>query len=194
MAVRADLRKGGRPGWGSDHASATSVDAGATTIVLSPPEMLVALGTDQIDGFVAWEPFPSRAEAMGIGRILARSAAIWPGHPCCVLVVDEELRRTRPGDCLALQRAHAKATAFIRDNPEAAVAVAVRNTGMDPGVVREALRHVTYMDIPDVAGEEEYVAFLGKLGYIRIADPKAFTGTFLGNRGYEDPVFRIDRA
>lgn len=159
------------------------VKAGANTLVLPPPEMLIALKTGQIDGFVAWEPYPSRAEALGIGRVLARSGAIWPGHPCCVLVIDEALRRGRPGDCLALRRAHGKAIAFIRGDPEAAVSIAVRHTGMDSGAVREALLHVTYADTPDAAGLMEYFTFLERLGYVRIADPKAFIEVFLGVPG-----------
>ncbi len=153
----------------------------ASTIVLSPPEMLTALQAGQIDGFVAWEPYPSLAVALGIGRIQATSAEIWPGHPCCVLVASEAFMDARPVDGRALLRAHERATAFIKAHPDEAVAIAVKYTGMDQAVVRQALSRVNYTDGFSVAGEEEFVTFLDALGYIKVGDPKAFTRGFLGN-------------
>lgn len=155
------------------------------TIVLSPPEMVNALQAGQIDGFVAWEPYPSRAEALKLGCILATSTEIWPGHPCCVLVASEALMKTRPEAGQALQRAHERATAFIKAHTDEAVAVAVRYTGMDQAVVRQALSRITYTDKLSLKGEEEFVAFLGALGYIEIDDPKAFTRRFLGSEPVE---------
>ncbi len=59
-------------------------------MVLKPPEMIGALRTDQIDAFIAWEPYPAKAVTMGVGRILASSRDIWKDHPCCVLAADAE--------------------------------------------------------------------------------------------------------
>ena len=42
-------------------------------IVLKPPEMIGALKTDQIDAFIAWEPYPAKAQTMGVGRVLLTS-------------------------------------------------------------------------------------------------------------------------
>ena len=61
------------------------------TIVLSPPEMLTAFQAGEIDGLLAWEPYPSRALALGLGTVLASSADIWAGHPCCALVANDAL-------------------------------------------------------------------------------------------------------
>lgn len=151
----------------------------ADVMVLSPPEMLTALKTGQIDGFIAWEPYPSRAVEQGIGQELAPSAAIWPGHPCCVLVAGADFIREHPAASRALLRAHRKATAFIHDHPDEALAVAVKYTGMGAAVVRRALGHVTYTETPSLDGEEEYVNFLNALGVIKVADAKAFTRRFI---------------
>lgn len=152
------------------------------TIVLSPPEMITALKTGQIDGFVAWEPFPTRAVSMGIGRIQATSANIWPGHPCCVVVASEEFSNTRPNEMAGLVRAHKRAIAFIYDHPDEALAVAVKYTGMSEAVVRQALSHVTYTSVPSVIGEEEFVNFLNAIGYTKVADPKVFTQQLFVNQ------------
>ncbi|WP_300161024.1 ABC transporter substrate-binding protein [Solidesulfovibrio sp.] len=148
-------------------------------IVLSPPEMLSALQAGQIDGFIAWEPYPSRAVLQGLGQVLASSADIWTGHPCCVLAASDALVRRRPQAAQALLRAHRKATIFIHEHPDEAVAVAVRHTGMDEAVVRRALGQVTYTETPSVAGEEEYVRFLNTLGVIKVPDEAAFTREFI---------------
>jgi len=113
-------------------------------IVLKPPEMIGALRTGQIDAFVAWEPYPSQAVALGVGRRLAPSSAIWPGHPCCVLIAGAEFLRRHPGQVKAVVRAHVRATALIGRQPETARAVAARYTGMDPAVVADAMAHVHY--------------------------------------------------
>ena len=148
-------------------------------IVLSPPEMLTALQSRQIDGLLAWEPYPSRALALGLGTVLASSTDIWAGHPCCALVASEALIKERPEQAKALLLAHRRATRFIHENSDAAVAIAVRYTGMQEDIVRRALGNVIYTEIPSVAGEEEYVEFLRRLGYITVDDAKAFTRQFI---------------
>lgn len=149
-------------------------------IVLAPPDMLTALGSGQIDGFVAWEPYPSRAAALGLGRVLRASAEIWGGHPCCVLAVSGGLLAARDPEARALARAHGRAIAFIAAHPEEAADIAVKFTGMDRAVVRAAMLHVAYTAEPSVEGELEYVRFLSSIGYIKDADPRALTARVLG--------------
>ena len=148
-------------------------------MVVSPPEMLTALQAGQIDGFIAWEPYPSRAVAQGFGTVLASSADIWPGHPCCVLAATTAVVQNRSQEALALLRAHKRATAFIREQPDKAVAVAVQYTGMSESIVRLALPQVTYTETPSIAGEEQYVDFLNALGVIKVDDAAGFTRDFI---------------
>lgn len=148
-------------------------------IVLKPPEMIGALRTGQVQAFVAWEPYPAQAVAMGVGRRLVPSAAIWPGHPCCVLVAGADFLKRHPGLVKAVVRAHVKATALIQRQPETARAVAARHTGLDPTVVADAMAHVHYRADLNPAGQAEYVAFLQQMGYIRSGDPEALVKGFL---------------
>ena len=150
-----------------------------TRIVLGPPDMLTALQTGDIDAFLAWEPHPSRALALGVGVMLASSAEIWPEHPCCVLIVEEKFLREHPAEARALLQAHRQATHFARTRPDEAVAIAVRWTGMDEAVVRQALTRVNYTEVPSVAGEREYVDFLIEAGLIKLDDPAGFVEHFI---------------
>ena len=148
-------------------------------IVIKPPEMIGSLTTNQIDGFIAWEPYPARAVTMGVGRILMSSGDIWKDHPCCVLVADDKFLLQRPDDARAMVRAHVKATEFINSNREEALRIAVKYTGMDEETVGLAMRGVRYTYEISREGELEYVRFLAGLRYIKVEDPEAFVQGFL---------------
>jgi NitT/TauT family transport system substrate-binding protein len=160
----------------TDHRIALS---SVKTIVIKPPEMIPALDTKQIDAFVAWEPYPAKAITSGVGEVLTPSGKIWPGHPCCALVADGQLLAKNPAGVKAILRAHVKATDFIRENPEEAIALGVKFTGMDAGTVRLAMKNLTYQYVPDVQGLLEYVTFLAEIGQIKKIDPRDFVANVI---------------
>jgi NitT/TauT family transport system substrate-binding protein len=151
-------------------------------IVLKPPEMIGALKTGQIDAFIAWEPYPAKAQTMGVGRILLTSHEIWKDHPCCVLVANNRFLSERPQDARAMVRAHVEATDFIKEFPDEAVRIGVKYTGMDEPTVRLAMKNVNYTYLPSVDGEREYVDFLSRLKYITLPDPGAFVEKFINQK------------
>ncbi len=155
-------------------------------IVLKPPEMIGALKSDQIDAFIAWEPYPAKAVTMGIGRILMTSNNIWKGHPCCVLAVDTEYMSKNIEKIKRIVKAHIQATDFIKNNPNEAVQIAVKYTGMDEETIRYSMKTILYDYIPVVEGEIEYVQFLSKLGYIKIDNAKEFTEKFVDTKIIHD--------
>jgi NitT/TauT family transport system substrate-binding protein len=148
-------------------------------MVLKPPEMIGALRTDQIDAFIAWEPYPAKAVTMGVGRILAASRDIWKDHPCCVLAADERFLETYPDKAKGVVRSHVKAIDFIRQHREEAIKIGIKYTGMDEGTVRLAMESVNYTPILSVEGEKEYVDFLTKLKYIKVEDAQIFVDRFM---------------
>jgi NitT/TauT family transport system substrate-binding protein len=148
-------------------------------IVLKPPEMIGALRTSQVDAFIAWEPYPSRAMTLDVGRNLATSHDMWPGHPCCALVAESRFVKMNPEIVKKVIRAHVQATDFIRQNPQEALAIGVKYTGMDEKTVRQAMTNVHFTYELNIAGEAEYVQFLSELGYIRVDDPDTFVNAFI---------------
>lgn len=148
-------------------------------IVVKPPEMIGALRTGQIDAFIAWEPHPAKADTMGVGQNLATSAGMWPGHPCCVLVCDKRFLTENPEKVRAVVAAHLDATDFIHRNPEEAIAVGVKSTGMDAVTIGKAMGNVQFTCDINVEGEREYVRFLSEIGFIRLDDPDGFVDQFL---------------
>ncbi len=148
-------------------------------IVLKPPEMIGALRTGQIEAFIAWEPYPSKADTMSVGRNLATSKQMWPGHPCCVLISDRGFIDGRPEMVAAVVRSHVQATDYIHRNPEEAVKIGVKYTGMDEATIRQAMQNVNYTYELSIQGEKEYVQFLSELGYIRLDNPDGFVDQFI---------------
>ncbi len=141
-------------------------------IIIKPPEMIPALRTKQIDAFVAWEPYPSKAIVSGVGELLISSGKIWPRHPCCVVVVASSFMAKNPDQVLGILKAHVQATRFIQENPKEALEIGVKYTGMDPETVRLAMSHISYEVVPDVQGLLEYVNFLKEMGQLKNIDPR----------------------
>lgn len=65
-------------------------------VVLPPADMVAALSAKAIDGFVVAEPFCSKAELLGVGRVLYYAKDIWPNYISCCLIVHEDLIREQP--------------------------------------------------------------------------------------------------
>ena len=159
-------------------------------IVVKPPEMIWALKAGDIDAFIAWEPHAAKAVTKGIGRILVTSHDIWENHPCCVLVADFKFMEKHPEAIRKIIKAHVDATNYIKSHPDEAVKIGVKYTGMDEATVRRAMKNIVFDYQPSVEGQIEYVDFLNRLGYIKIEDPKAFTGMFINSRILEEILQR----
>ena len=64
--------------------------------VLPPPEMPAALAGHKIDGFIVAEPYNAMAEEKIGARIMRFTGDIWRNHPCCVVVMKEEIVQGDP--------------------------------------------------------------------------------------------------
>lgn len=148
-------------------------------MVLKPPEMIGALRTDQIDAFIAWEPYPAKAITSEVGRVIAASHDIWKDHPCCVLAADERFIESQPEKAKSMVRGHVKAIEFIRQHHEEAIKIGIKYTGMDEASIRLAMENVNYTPVLSVEGEKEYIGFLTQLKYIKMDNVEAFVSRFM---------------
>ena len=80
--------------------------------VMAPPDMVAALKSDNIDGFIVAEPFNQRAVYEGIGFIHMLTSEIWDGHPCCAFAATAEFATKNPNTFGAIVRALMQATRF----------------------------------------------------------------------------------
>ncbi len=80
--------------------------------VLPPPEMVANLKADNVDGFLAPDPFNQRAVFEGAGFIHLLTKEIWDGHPCCAFACSQEFATQNPNTFGALFRAIVDATHY----------------------------------------------------------------------------------
>jgi nitrate/nitrite transport system substrate-binding protein len=85
--------------------------------VMAPPDMVAALKSDNIDGFIVAEPFNQRAVFEGVGFIHMLTSEIWDGHPCCAFAATAAFAQQNPNTFSAIVRALMHATRFA-SNPE----------------------------------------------------------------------------
>ncbi len=140
-------------------------ESGVKVVKLSPRDMVEQLKLGEIDGFIAWEPFPSEAVVNGYGKILATSHEIWPNHPCCVVAARENVKKDV---LIAVVWAHVKATRFINNkkNYDKVVNYAVEFTGENRSVIKEALKRIKYVEFPDKKEFRKYYEELKENGYL----------------------------
>jgi NitT/TauT family transport system substrate-binding protein len=65
-------------------------------LVIPPPDMPTALAAKAVDGFFVAEPFCSKSEIDGTGRVLYYGSGLWPHYISCCLVVHEDLIKQQP--------------------------------------------------------------------------------------------------
>lgn len=148
-------------------------------IVLKPSEMIQALKRGDIAAFVAWEPYPSMAEAEGIGKVLLSSHQIWPDHPCCILVGSQDFLNKNPVEIDKLIKVQAQAMDFIKNNSEEAVRIAAKYTGLEPDIVRTAMGRIKYECALDTGHILHFVSTVNKQGFIKIQDEDRFVKDFV---------------
>jgi NitT/TauT family transport system substrate-binding protein len=85
-------------------------------IVLAPAEMVSALASKAISGYIVAEPFNAAAETAGIGKILRFSGDVWKNHACCVTFLAERDIVERPEWSQRVTSAIVKAQLWTRTN------------------------------------------------------------------------------
>lgn len=155
------------------------VDPKPKQIILKPPEMQFALNNGDIDAYIAWQPYPARAVRKGKGKVIADSGEIWENHPCCVLIGNRKYIEADLSRALKIIKAHTMATEYIIENPDNAVEIAVKYTGMEKETIKEAMKKIKYDYFPDIDRTREYLDFLIKFGYVKGNDPDSFIKRFI---------------
>ncbi|MEC5397415.1 ABC transporter substrate-binding protein [Uliginosibacterium sp. H1] len=85
-------------------------------IVLAPAEMVSALASKSIAGYIVADPFNALAELNGVGKILRFSGDLWQNHACCVTFLSERDTTERPEWSQRVTNAIVKAQHWTRSN------------------------------------------------------------------------------
>ncbi|MFV0283312.1 MAG: ABC transporter substrate-binding protein [Castellaniella sp.] len=100
-------------------------------VVMSPGDMLPALGTKRISGYIVAEPFNAKAEELGVGKVWRFTGDVWRNHACCVVTMHERDLQERPGWSQRVVDAIVEAQAWTRGHREETVKILARDNPAD---------------------------------------------------------------
>lgn len=100
--------------------------------VMSPSDMVAALATHAIDGFIVAEPFNALAETKNIGKVLRFSGDVWKDHACCLTLMHQQDVQNRPEWVQKVVNAVTLAQAFTLDNRLETAKLLARGSGYTP--------------------------------------------------------------
>ncbi|MDM8518325.1 ABC transporter substrate-binding protein, partial [Desulfobacterales bacterium HSG16] len=95
--------------------------------ILPPSEMPLALSGNKIDGFIVAEPFNAVSEIKTGARIMRFTGDIWKNHPCCVVVMNENVTSSNPIFTQKAINAVVRAQLWVTQNPEKAAKILGRD-------------------------------------------------------------------
>lgn len=96
-------------------------------LVLSPADMVPALASGQIQGFIVAEPFNALAEARNVGHILRFTGDVWQNHACCVVLMHESDLTQRAAWSQGVVNAIVNAQQWIRQNRQETAGILSRS-------------------------------------------------------------------
>ncbi|HLU76890.1 MAG TPA: ABC transporter substrate-binding protein [Burkholderiales bacterium] len=130
-------------------------------VVMAPSDMVPALATRQIAGYIVAEPFNAQAEVLKVGKILRFTGDVWRDHACCVVLMHENDLNRRPEWTQKVVNGIVQAQAWIRTHRKETAQILSRdNAQRYTPHTYEALEHV-------LAPEEKMYAHYASSGAIR---------------------------
>lgn len=117
--------------------------------VIPPPEMVANLRAENVDGYLAPDPFNQRAVYDGVGFIHKLTKDIWDQHPCCCFGISQKFIDENPNTFIVLLTAilDATNTVELRQNRVAfAEAMSPRNYLNQPSAVLKQILTGIYPD------------------------------------------------
>lgn len=138
-------------------------------IDMAPPEMVNALATGRIHGYIVAEPFGAQAETQKVGKVLTLSKDIWPNHICCVLNLREKVIASYPEAVQELVSGFTRTAAFIEANPVQAAKGSTKILGQRPEIIERVLTsprdRLSFLNLvpakADFAATQDYMVKFG---------------------------------
>lgn len=134
--------------------------------IVPPPEMVANLKADNVDGYLAPDPFNQRAVYENVGFLFKLTKELWDGHPCCAFAISKEFAEKNPNTFQALFRSIVDATHFAADpknRKDIAKAISPTNYLNQPQIVLEQVLTGRYADglggiksVPDRIGFDPF--------------------------------------
>ncbi|MCP4297715.1 MAG: ABC transporter substrate-binding protein [Proteobacteria bacterium] len=110
--------------------------------VMAPSQMPQAIQYDDVGemaGFIVAEPFGTQAVNEGYAEEFHLSKDLWPNHPCCVVVVRQDVIESNSDAIFELTKGLVDASKLIESDIDKVVGIGTGFLGQDQAVVRKVL-------------------------------------------------------
>jgi NitT/TauT family transport system substrate-binding protein len=132
--------------------------------VVAPSDILEILEWDEkgsVGGFIVAEPFGAQVVKKGYGTEFKLSREIWPNHPCCILVMKQEVLESNPDGVHELVNSLVASGKSVKQDVKHAIDVGVNFMGQDREVMETVLtdprEKVTFNEMKPVHDDLEYI-------------------------------------
>jgi NitT/TauT family transport system substrate-binding protein len=125
------------------------------------PEIIEWDEKGQVGGFIVAEPFGTQVVKAGYGEELALSKNLWPNHPCCVVVVKDQVIEKYPDAIYELVTSLVQAGQFAEAHPDEAAVIGSKFLDQNEEVIKTVLTdppdRVTYGELNPVIEDFDYM-------------------------------------
>ncbi len=129
----------------------------------SPPAVIEAVRSGEVDAGTVWEPHVVRAVESGL-KVVATSHDLLPNHPCCRLVVQTKDVTERPQVIAGVIAALLKAEKFGHDHRDQAVDIITKYIKLDRHIIDASYLNDQPTD-PDIANTVRFWNVMRRIGY-----------------------------
>lgn len=133
-------------------------------VVMAPADMVPALASKQISGYIVAEPFNAASEVLGVGKMLRFTGDVWKDHACCLVFMHERDIQQRPEWVQRAVNAMVKAQLWTRDHRAETAALLSKDNPNQ--YTPHSVEVLTKVLAPPLSDESSYV----KSGAIKHAD------------------------
>jgi NitT/TauT family transport system substrate-binding protein len=157
----------------------------------SPPAVLEAVKSGQVDVGVTWGPHDVTAEAQGL-KVIIRSRSLQPGHPCCRLTVNAADLQARPEVWERFIRAFLRAEEFADTHHEKTLDDIGKHLKLDRALINKAYYEgfVDQTSDPNVTGIVRFWKTMLKSDFVQ--SDKDIT-QFIDTKVYEKALQQVAR-
>jgi NitT/TauT family transport system substrate-binding protein len=133
----------------------------------SPPAVIEAVKSGEVDAGVVWGPHDLAAEKNGL-TVVIHSRSLSPGHPCCRITLSNYTLQKNTALWTRYLRAILKAERFTKDHHDETVDIILKYVKLDNDTIRKAF-YEGYLDQssdPNKTGVENFWRTMQSSGFV----------------------------